>query len=1304
MNTARAQKGTTEKSKGNSAGSSTFIAPKKNKKKQKKATDETKVELFIVAKSTTESSKTNEPATPTEKKAKGKKASGTFIAAQTPKSKKSDSKKGETNVGVGKKKKGEKKASEAGKTPKGKEAAKKEYKVIKTPSKPEKDKAFQDTLKHIKGVKEEQEVHPPGEAKAAEVKAAAVLPAQDQQQVNDRATHYASMESTSKVVSKKKFTKDTFKAALKKELEALEENLPTDEAGAEKFKKDKPLDKVKGNVNSNVTAEKDKVAGPLATDAKDPNPPKSTTPTVEAKALPVDAVGKQPKPINKKSATPKPKHRTEISMEKESDSLDDFMAENKISDSQLSNANEPKFSEALDSKNKAQDEAKKAPKTYRKKENVVLGEAKLQAGKEGTDKLGAMHAMRSTSFKDVLGAQNTNESADKLEQKRINKEFTKIYDKTKEAVGKRLDKISTDVDAYFEEGGAVEQAKKSFEKRVEKKLGDIYGWTTIDDSIASFFAGEDVNAGEIERVFQMEKQIFINKLDKIFDKISGIIATGLNESMTIIETGRKETDTFYKGLSDKQKELAKDSLDTFNDKYTDLEDTVASKEQELAQDLAKKYKENVDSLRATFDEIKERVSSSWLEAAFNFLKGIVETILKIKDMLFTLIAALVDAITAIITDPIGFLKNLFMGIKLGFEYFFSNIKTHLITGLIEWLTGSLGGVGITIPDNLFSLKGIFNLVMQILGLTWDYFRSKAVKLLGETVVAGMEKAVEVFTIIKEKGVNGLWEYIKEQFSDLKEMVMDAIRDMIITKVVEAGIKWIMGLLSPAGAFVKAAMLIIDVIRFFIERAAQIFELVTAFINGIKALAAGGIETLARSIEKALAKTLPILIGFLAALVGITGLTGKVQKIIKRVRKRIDKAINKVIKKAKKAFKGLVKKGKAKVKDIATKLIGWLKFKNKFKSKDGGNHTLFIKKKGKKQVFYVASDPTPVEKFLKDKKSKEKDKTKKGNIGKALTYYQKTVIKEENDVLNKEKAYKVEPDKKKKRSKRYEYQKATEKLRKTMQTFANKLSTLEFGNENDETVRTKITKKKKGGRAGNVKAWPLTYLPGEYTGSTPKEKPPGWTGYAQDATDKWVRGHFLSEQLHGPGVNWNMAPISQSANSQMETIEHKMIPKIKEQGKFYYYITDATYDDSRTGEDKNIPTKIRIASGELKRKEGTTDKFVPKTKGASVPITVGLPNLGGPPNLNVVGRPTLTTKGITKGLAEDILKCRDKFKETNGGFDDLNDLISSMKLMYSDALTPKEGGQPSRTLARGISAAHIAQLTKIIEIDQKVKIE
>ena len=120
-----------------------------------------------------------------------------------------------------------------------------------------------------------------------------------------------------------------------------------------------------------------------------------------------------------------------------------------------------------------------------------------------------------------------------------------------------------------------------------------------------------------------------------------------------------------------------------------------------------------------------------------------------------MLASVVEAIGAILSDPIGFLSNLIDGVKQGFDNFVKNIKTHIITGLIEWLTGSLGGVGITLPENIFSLPGIFDLALQIMGLTWDYFRSRAAKLLGEKVVSAMEYGFDLFLKIKNEGGDGL---------------------------------------------------------------------------------------------------------------------------------------------------------------------------------------------------------------------------------------------------------------------------------------------------------------------------------------------------------------------------------------------------------------------------------------------------------------------------------------------------------------------------------------------------------------------
>lgn len=777
----------------------------------------------------------------------------------------------------------------------------KEAAIPKAPTRPEDDPAYKAQIKKTEDAKTEKSQHPDPITKVGEQKAAGHASPASQTKKGNQEAHAESLNAVSEK-KREPFTPKGFKEMLKQNLNDLEKQLPKNSDEAKEFRDDKPIDGIKENISGQVTSESDKLAGPMKQEADKPAPDVGVAP-VEAAPLPPTNPGTTPKPLDAKASIPKPKTSQEISMEKESQSLDDYMAENEIKDEQLAISNEPKFTGALEEKNNAQKEAKLAPVKYRKKEKAQLSKAQKTAATESTQGLDQMQAAKLLSENNVLQNQTTNKDSDKTEKEKIYAEFEKIYNDTKKTVTDSLEKLSDDVDKKF--SSEAESAQKSFEKNVEDGLGDIYGWTVVDD----WLFGEDTEA--IERLFRKEKSKFISKMDTVLDDISVIISDGLNAALDAIAEGKRLSKEKFDNLDESQKKLAEDAFTDFNDQYAELEDTVYEKQEELAQGLAKSYKENVDSLREKFDEIKEKVSAGWIGAALNALAGVVKAIMKIKDLLLGLLSAAVSAIGAIISDPIGFLSNLISGIKQGFENFGKNIKKNIIQGLIEWLTGSLGDVGIQIPDNLFSLSGIFSLVTQMLGLTWDYFRGLAVKMLGESVVAGMEKAVEIFTIVKDKGVEGLWDYIKEQFSNLKEMVMDAIRDMVITKVIEAGIKWVLGLMSPAGAFVKAAMMIIDIVKFFVERAAQIFELVQAFINSIKALAAGNVSAVAKGIEQALTKAIPVLIGFLASLVGITGLTGKVQKIIKKVRKKIDKAMKKIILKAKKAFNKILGKKKPK---------------------------------------------------------------------------------------------------------------------------------------------------------------------------------------------------------------------------------------------------------------------------------------------------------------------------------------------------------------------------------------------------------
>jgi hypothetical protein len=138
-------------------------------------------------------------------------------------------------------------------------------------------------------------------------------------------------------------------------------------------------------------------------------------------------------------------------------------------------------------------------------------------------------------------------------------------------------------------------------------------------------------------------------------------------------------------------------------------------------------------------------------------------------------------------------------------------------------------------------------------------------------------------------------------------VIGQIKEMVITQVITAGIKWIIGLLNPASAFVKACMAIYDIVMFFINQGSQVLELVNAIVESITAIAGGAVGGAAKLVENALVKALPVAIGFLASLAGVSGLTKKVQNIISKIRKRIDAAIDKLLRTAKKAAAKHLKK-------------------------------------------------------------------------------------------------------------------------------------------------------------------------------------------------------------------------------------------------------------------------------------------------------------------------------------------------------------------------------------------------------------
>ena len=117
------------------------------------------------------------------------------------------------------------------------------------------------------------------------------------------------------------------------------------------------------------------------------------------------------------------------------------------------------------------------------------------------------------------------------------------------------------------------------------------------------------------------------------------------------------------------------------------------------------------------------------------------------------------------------------------------------------------------------------------------------------------------------------------------MVIGGIKNFIIDQVIKAGITWLIALLNPAAAFIKACKAIYDIIMFFIERGRRSWTSSTPILDSIGAIAKGTSGSSPTKVEDALAKALPLAISFLASLLGLGGISDKIREIIQKVQRR-----------------------------------------------------------------------------------------------------------------------------------------------------------------------------------------------------------------------------------------------------------------------------------------------------------------------------------------------------------------------------------------------------------------------------------
>ncbi|MBO0792026.1 MAG: hypothetical protein J2P36_13915, partial [Ktedonobacteraceae bacterium] len=497
---------------------------------------------------------------------------------------------------------------------------------------------------------------------------------------------------------------------------------------------------------------------------------------------------------------------------------------------------------------------------------------------------------------------------DEARRKEVTDTIEKIYQETKQTVETRLTSLESDVSGMFDKGieaamtkmtGYINQRMDAYKAKRYGVIGGSLLW--IKDKLLGL-------PDEVNIFYTDGRKVFTQELDALVVSIANLVETRLKEAKDEITRGQKRIREYVQSLPKDLQAVGKAAEKEVAGRFEELRRGVDEKKNALAQKLAQRYKEATDKANEQLKKMQEE-NKGLVSALIEKLGEVIKILRAFKERITSMLKKGKETIMLIVSDPIGFLKNLLNAVKKGIQQFVDNIWKHLKAGFMAWLFGSLAEAGIEIPSD-FSLGSILKLVLQVLGLTYDRIRAKAVKLIGERNVMLLEKAWELISALIKGGPAALWEKIKEFLGNLKEMVINAIQEWVVNTVIKSAITKLATMFSPVGAIIQAIITIYNTVMFFIERMNQILALVEAIINSVHKIATGDISSAANWVEQAMARTVPVIIGFLARLLGLSGISEKIKEIIKKIQDTVDKAIDKLIDKIVKGIGKLFGKGKA----------------------------------------------------------------------------------------------------------------------------------------------------------------------------------------------------------------------------------------------------------------------------------------------------------------------------------------------------------------------------------------------------------
>ncbi|MFE7401212.1 hypothetical protein ACFU9V_32500, partial [Streptomyces sp. NPDC057557] len=320
------------------------------------------------------------------------------------------------------------------------------------------------------------------------------------------------------------------------------------------------------------------------------------------------------------------------------------------------------------------------------------------------------------------------------------------------------------------------------------------------------------------------------------------------------------------------------------------------------------------------------------------------------------------------------------------------------------------------------------------------------------------------------------------------------------------------------------------------------EFVNAVLDSVIAIANGGTAGVPKMVETALATSVPLLIGFLASLLGIGNLANKVKSVFHAVAKPVNRAIDKIVSFIVKAGKKFWAKLKGKLKnnnpgqakseqdEDPSGKADWWHLKKGLKAPNGESHTLTFRGEGRSATLVIRSNEKEYQKYLKTINIPDGDSERKDAKATATEILEKIETVEASNISDTDKKPQIAA------------------LLSQLATVTIKL--IGDSQELPESAPPIYGALNPGGFATSMTATILTEKGPE--GSPPDESlsGPAWdilvTRYEKRSSSRrfYVMGHLLNHLVHGPGDTWsNLAPQSYSGNGLFAKGAEKKVKKL-----------------------------------------------------------------------------------------------------------------------------------------------------------------